>query len=419
MEIFCKKVTRKSVRTFFSCAAFLLSLLLIVSFTLPCFADTYNVNLNQMGLVYFYDSDNGFQKSWSTTTLSSISTEYKSIDPTEPVMVYVGFSAYISSTFEYTFHFSLSSPTSRTPLYSTFSNLYTGDDPSTINDKLSSYTQYPPPYLTLYCSASYSYTGTSSGNGPLQLDVIFSPDESSSADIYKYFPVLINTAAFSGTVGFTLSSVTLSYNAEDSQLVLEELTKVQGSLENIDSNIEIMVQKEGETKQAIDEAKEQISSDIQKQTQDITSSIENAPENEYDFITGKDAEMDSDVDDLQDSFDLSESSDEIFNLATEFWELISTTESASSLILKEGRVSLLGNEYVFWEEQTVDFSPFLENTWISLVLNLSKWISGVFLLFWIVRFLWNVISWFLGDYDGSITSIIFGFNPFDFGGKNE
>ena len=129
--------------------------------------------------------------------------------------------------------------------------------------------------------------------------------------------------------------------------------------------------------------------------------------------------MDSDVDDLQNSFDLSESSDATFNLASDFWELISTTESASSLILKEGRVSLLGSEFVFWEEQTVDFSPFLENTWVSLIINLSKWLSGIYLMFWIVRFLWNVISWFLGDYDGSITSIIFGFNPFDFGGKHE
>lgn len=265
-------------------------------------------------------------------------------------------------------------------------------------------------------------------------------DQTISEDYWKCItlrPKATSWNNYDKSFRLTLKNVTLYYDSEVSQnLTLGQVQDNAKQLEQLGLQVSIVNDR-------LDNLSTQVTTEINGVRDQLTSSTnalsnqldelhkqneqaaqqahedaQNAPQHEYEYIDGKDKELDNDVDDLELKVDLTAGYGTLKDSLSNFWKFLSSTDTQSSFYIKPFSVTLPSiGTLTFWEGGNVDFSQWLYNDyWMYRLIWLSKVLSGLFLLSWAFHFIFEVSDYLMGNSKKSFAQIMFGFNPFDFGG---
>ena len=303
---------------------------------------------------------------------------------------------------------------------------------------------------------TFDQFSTSSGNSSVTGSFTYSSDiENSDIKTFALSIIPARMGSYSN-LHIYLRDVKVSYDGILDQQILDqlsntsaELAQLSGKVDHVINEVEVtqeqieglrnFVGQDGEktrdyigatsqeTQKAIDDLQSFVGQDGEKtrdeidktaqETQDaIKDAADNAPNHELEVGKDEDSKLDGDVSKLENSFDVGEGFTGFHSLLSSFWELLSSDTERNYLELPEANVSFsaFGRSFNIhlWDKQTINFSVFLNNYWIIRLRRLSKVVILILLVAWAIRFVYEIISWFLGDSDKSIAQIIFGFNPF-------
>lgn len=102
---------------------------------------------------------------------------------------------------------------------------------------------------------------------------------------------------------------------------------------------------------------------------------------------------------------------DIIGKLTDFWSLFSSTDVATSITFPGATNPFTGD--VMWEEAEVDFSPWLNNTFIKYLLVVARLFISLGLLWWLIKLYYDLINSVLNkDAERSPIQVVLGLNPF-------
>ncbi len=128
----------------------------------------------------------------------------------------------------------------------------------------------------------------------------------------------------------------------------------------------------------------------------IQNSIDNAPGGEYDFIENKKGESKDDEDEAQNMLDNLLPIEDVKTSFTDFFSAISSNNVATSITLPAAHMPSFAGGVQLWEEQEIDFSPWLSNSFISTIITVVKILSSIWMLYVCVAYVWNMLQEALG-----------------------
>ena len=136
--------------------------------------------------------------------------------------------------------------------------------------------------------------------------------------------------------------------------------------------------------------------DISGKLDSIQNSIDNAPGGEYDFIENKKGETKDDEDEAQNMLDNLLPIEDVKTSFTDFFGAISSNNVATSITLPAAHMPSFAGGVQLWEEQEIDFSPWLSNSFISMIITVVKILSSIWMLYVCVAYVWNMLQEALG-----------------------
>ena len=81
---------------------------------------------------------------------------------------------------------------------------------------------------------------------------------------------------------------------------------------------------------------------------------------------------------------------------TDFFGAISSNNVATSITLPAAHMPSFAGGVQLWEEQEIDFSPWLSNSFISMIITVVKILSSIWMLYVCVAYVWNMLQEALG-----------------------
>lgn len=395
---------------------FLGILLLIPSFS--AFADDVNVpsTFYTFGIwnkyqVTFTDSANTDP---SISLINSANAEYT------PTNFLIGFDVPLIDDITYSFEYSLHSnnPTrynflaeQPTASWSKVS-LYDGVAYDTVNNLVSSSDNKLACYTELISSTAHaSYDATFLSY--IESDTFETTDPMNKVYI-NFTPEVTLTDASDRRYWISFHAMKVYYDdGEITEEELESLHEMIGLLKALGISVDLSNEKLDDVSAKLD--------DVQNSINDVKDSVDNVGEDVAENIgklekdEGNKAQNDA-MDKADDQADDLNDADAVGGLnivgkLTDFWNLFSSTNVATSITFPAATNPFTGD--ILWEEAEIDFSPWLNNTFVKYLLQVARLFISLGLLWWLIKLYYDLINSVLNkDAERSPIQVVLGLNPF-------
>lgn len=174
-----------------------------------------------------------------------------------------------------------------------------------------------------------------------------------------------------------------------------KLDGIQGSINSGNQKLDGIEDSINSGNQKLDGINDSIDSGNEK-LDGIKDSLDNAPNNEYDYIENKKGESKEDEDEAQDALNNLLPIEDIKTSFMDFFGAISSNNVAKSITLPAARMPSFAGGVQLWQEQQIDFSPWLNNSYISTIITVVKILSSIWMLYVCVSYVWNMLQEALG-----------------------
>lgn len=391
--------------------ALILTFLCLFS-SLPAYADEVNIPspFYTFGIWNKYEvtfTDSANQDS-SVSLINSANAEYT------PTNMLLGFDVPLIENITYSFEYSINSdnPTrynflAEQPTASwSHINLYDGVTYDTLDNLVNS-TENKLACFTEIISSIPQASRIASFRSYIESDTYETKDPQNMVYI-NFTPDVVDTDATDRRYWVTFSALKVYYdNGELTEENLKALQEMIDYLESLGIAVEISNEKLDDISSKLDGVKDSV--------EDVKDSVDNVGEDVAENIANKDKEeagkTDKEVSSITEQFkDFEYSIDfkDIQNVYSSLWTALSSTNTRKSITI-EG-FAFKGN--TLWEETTVDFSEWLSNPYVSLLISFVQILIAIRLIVWVVEFWYVLIQFFVGNWDGSMSDILYKYNPF-------
>lgn len=395
---------------------FLIVLLLLPSFTV--FADEVNVpsTFYTFGIWNKYETTftDGTNQDASVTLINNASAE------NTPTNFLIGFDVPLIEDITYSFEYSINSdnPTRYNFLAeqptASWSHviLYDGVSYNTVNNLVSS----PDNKLACYTeitSSTAQASKTASFISYIESDTFETKDPANKVYI-NFTPEVTLTDASDRRYWVTFSALKVYYDdGELNEETLKSLQEMIDKLEALGIKVDLSNEKLDHISSKLD--------DVQDSIDDVKDSVDNVGEdvaenlgnmekdegNKAQDQAGKDA--DKMLGDLSDSDEVGGL--DIVGKIKKFWDMLSSTATSDSITFPSASNPFTGD--LFWEEQSVDFSPWLNNVYVGYILKVARLLTSLGLLWWILKLYYSLLNSVLNkDSERSPIQVVLGLNPF-------
>lgn len=163
-------------------------------------------------------------------------------------------------------------------------------------------------------------------------------------------------------ISYNIYNVTCTWDPDGSYFQQETnklLEQTNGKLDEVNNNLE-------EGNQKLD---------------DIKQSIENSSEYEYNYIEGKKEENAEDEEQAQAALDNLLPIEDIKSSLQSFFDALTSNNAVPLLEFPAGHMPAFLGGKKLWDAQSIDFSTWLSNPYISVIITIAK----VFFSFWFIR----------------------------------
>lgn len=172
----------------------------------------------------------------------------------------------------------------------------------------------------------------------------------------------------------------------------EKLDDISGKLDNLENSI-------NDVKDSVDNVGEDVADNIGKLEKDEGNKAQNDAMDEANDQAG----------DLNDSDAVGGL--DIVGKLSDFWSLFSSTDIATSITFPSATNPFTGD--VLWDEAEIDFSPWLNNTFVKYLLHVARLFISLGLLWWLIKLYYDLINSVLNkDAERSPIQVVLGLNPF-------
>lgn len=259
--------------------------------------------------------------------------------------------------------------------------------------------------------------------------------------------------------GLRLSSVTIAYlTSSVEQGIFEQIQDNARELEELGWKVDTVINGIDTTNQKLDDVKDAINENgkkldnidddlnnlnnsvmagtarladeldkqnqtLKEESEKLQEDIKNVGKDTADAIADKEKEAEEDAkgqasDDVDKAVGDLNKADAVSNLdfvgkINSFYKLFSSENVCTTITFPACDFDFLGRHVHFWDEQKLDFRPFLQNKHIAYLISLVRLFSTIGLLFFLMRFYYRLMNSFLNkNSDESPMDVLFAFNPF-------
>lgn len=198
--------------------------------------------------------------------------------------------------------------------------------------------------------------------------------------------------SFSSTLTFTVLSYSAEYDPSEiafQQALLEQEKQTQQAIENGAQAIT-------DGLQGVDDSVNQQGEAIQDKLDGVQQSIENAPQDELDFITDKNNSGSADQDEAQDMLDNLVPIDSAKDVFSTLYNSVSSNNVKTSLTFPAASLPSNMGGFTLWPEQDIDFTPWLSNSNVSVVISFAKVLFSAWFVYGAVVYVINTVQAGLG-----------------------
>lgn len=265
-------------------------------------------------------------------------------------------------------------------------------------------------------SSSYAVDLNEQSNEPLGANMQYSFDRSTGKITAIYHPyknhnsMALRCIQWNSTeqklyFAFKLNSVKIVRDVDGSYFDQQSaalLGKIDGKLDDMQVTINSGNEKLDGINDSINSGNEKLDGikdsidSGNKKLDGIQNSLDNAPNNEYDWIEDKKGESKEDEDEAQEALNNLLPIEDIKASFMDFFGAVSSNNVATSITLPAAHMPSFAGGVQLWKEQKIDFSPWLNNSYISTIITVVKILSSIWMLYICVSYVWNMLQEALG-----------------------